>query len=77
MPYHEQVIVYRDQLYHEVWRLEYPDFMALPERTRVNVAALRMYAANEKVPGLGRRVSDTTFWLDDSPELLEEYGDVV
>lgn len=71
------LIVTRDQNFQEIWRLEYPNYLALPERTRVNVACLRMCPPMGKIKGIGQKVSDNTFWLDDSPELLEEYGDVV
>lgn len=71
------VMVSRDEYYQEIWRLEYPDMMALPERTRVNVACLRMCRNGERIKGIGQKVTDNTYWLDESPELLEEYGDVV
>lgn len=76
IPWYGTVLVSRDEEFAEIWRREYPSFMAMPERTRVSVAVLRMYPDNEKVPGIGRRISDNTFWLDDSPEIMEEYGDV-
>ena len=71
------VTVLRDSTYREIWRLDYPSFEALPERTRVNVACLRMCAPHEKIKGIGQRVSGNTYWLDESPEIIEEYGDVV
>jgi len=71
------VTVLRDNTYREIWRLDYKDFESLPERTRVNVACLRMCAPHEKIKGIGQRVSGNTYWLDESPEIIEEYGDVV
>jgi hypothetical protein len=61
----------------ELWRKTYPSFEDLPEGTRYAVACLRTCAALGKIKGIGQRVSENTFWLRDSPELIEEYGDVV
>jgi len=58
------------------WVKEFPTFGDLPKETQTAVALLTMCADNERMPGVGRRVSATVFWLEASKEMLREYREV-
>jgi len=62
--------------YVEQWRHMYERFKSLPLQTQVAVAVLSMCADGEKLPGVGQKISPTSYWVDDTPEILKEYGDV-
>jgi len=57
----------------EQWRRSYPNFHAMPTKTKEAVAVLKMNQDGEKTEGIGRRVSENTFWLEDNPVILAEY----
>ena len=59
----------------EQWRRKYRGFRDLPRKTQEAVAVLRMCDLGEHLTGVGCKVSDNTFWIDDQPELLAEYED--
>lgn len=61
--------------YEERWRRKFSDFGLLPEKTQLAVAVLKMCVNGEKLEGYGQRVSENTFWLDSTDELLKEYKD--
>lgn len=58
---------------YEQWRRSYPNFHAMPTKTKEAVAVLKMNQDGEKTEGIGRRVSENTFWLEDNPVILAEY----
>lgn len=61
--------------YIEQWRKKYNGFSSLPPMTQEAIAVLAMCEPNEKIGGIGRRISKSTYWLDDKPELLNEYDE--
>lgn len=62
-------------LYAEQWRRRYSHFCLIPQRTKEAIAMLTMRDDQQRIPGVGTRVSGKQFWLDESPELLKEYED--
>ena len=59
--------------YVEQWRKRYSTFGDIPKKTQTAVAVLAMGADTERIAGYGQKVSDTNYWVDDTPEILEEY----
>lgn len=55
----------------EEWRKTFASFSSLPLKMQLSVAILRMANDGEQIKDIGRRVSATTFWIKDTPELLE------
>ena len=61
--------------YIEQWRRIFPTFHQMPVKTKEAVACLRMCEPRGTILGIGQKVSEQTFWLDDNPDLLGEYDD--
>ena len=59
--------------YVEHWRRRFRSFKAIPEKTALAVAVLRMHGAGVIVEGYGQKVSDDTYWVDSTPERVAEY----
>ena len=59
--------------YIEQWRNMFPTFSSMPRKTKEAVAVLAMCANGEQVSSYGTRVSESTYWIDSTPERLEEY----
>ena len=60
---------------NEIWRRKYATFEGLPPKTQFAVSALMMCANTERIHGVGQKVSNTTFWIDSTPEVLAEYDE--
>ena len=58
--------------YVEQWRRKFAKFSDLPRKTQEAVSELRMCSIQERID-VGVRVGESTFWLNDRPELLAEY----
>lgn len=65
-----------DQGYIEQWRRMFSTFGDMPTKTREAVSVLRMHKDGEQVTGYGQRVSESTYWIDSTPEVMEEYDEV-
>lgn len=65
----------RDTSYVERWRRWYKTFSKMPLRTQEAVAALSMCEAAEGIAGVGLKVSAIAFYVDSTPEIMEEYQD--
>lgn len=60
------------------WSKRYQTFQALPTKAQEDVAVLSMNVAGERTPGVGMRVSQFVFWLEDERTVREiEYDDSV
>lgn len=59
--------------YIEQWRRQFRCFNDVPQKTREAVSYLAMCANGEKIKGIGQRVSEKTYWLDSTPDVLKEY----
>lgn len=60
----------------ELWRKYFPTFESLPHTTKLAVATLSLHGIDASVPGIGIKLSDREYWLDDNEDLLKEYDNV-
>lgn len=57
--------------YTKQWFKRYKDFSSLPTKAKEAVAVLSMNAIGEVMQGVGIRMNQFTYWLDDSPATVE------
>jgi len=57
----------------ERWRKRFPTFNTMPNKTKEAVACLSMCENQGRIKGVGQKVSERTFWLDSTEEILKGY----
>ena len=60
---------------YEQWRRTYERFEDIPTKTQEAVALLSMCTDGEVMAGVGQKISCSSYEVDDTDEILGEYGD--
>lgn len=68
-----ETLIYKTYHYVEQWRRRFNTFKDMPPKTQEVVSVLSMCETGGSIKGTGQKVSHDTFWVDDKPEILEEY----
>jgi hypothetical protein len=63
---HWRIIRIDEATYKETYRKEYKKFSDMPKKIQEVVSILKMCKPDETVEGVGRRISNTTFWVEET-----------